>query len=250
MSNLISGREHLDLNKQPGFYLSLDYSMAVEWLQKKVVRQIYQLGRNSKEKGAILIFKVPDFKKWVNENGFIGFDNQDFAWYDIIKYYRNDSKIKGNLASLPRGLKQHVKTDAQIDYLVGPMARNFKKLPEFDFKLRQKTQLCIKTQRMADEFTFIDKVLICERESFERQIQLQMNITFIYHYDVENNSIVRSRRPGAISIDDTSSNPDAESNLDQNEWSWTYVIIIIFTIITCIVDVKLRQYLEYNFNAW
>lgn len=139
-----------------GFYLSLKIEVANQWMHTRLQRS------KPGTVGAILIFTVNDFETWRNENRFRGKcfvrseegEKVPKIWKQIVKYFR--FKSKNGSTKLPFKMRKKYREDSEIDFLLGPMAVNFN---DEDFDWDPADQLCIKTQRCANEFLELEKII-------------------------------------------------------------------------------------------
>ena len=133
----------------------MDPHVAAEWMESKCENTI----------GAILIFEVEEFTTYLKDENFKGVDLSDINnpeikqnWKDVINFYRETKEAKreaGGRFAFPECLKKILgkkQREEHIDYIIGHI---WTKENQFQTGL----QMCIKTQNMADSFSFLKKAL-------------------------------------------------------------------------------------------
>ena len=140
---LHEGNKSQDFSHANGFYLTPYVEYAEEWAKR----------RGGSTKGAIIVFKHK-----INADKYKGLDlcfESDEKWSQVVKYYRSGEK-KG-LYNCPKKLVSELK---KTDYIEGPMSGDGTKFSHVGWEPTKKkgesNQLCIKSQKLADEFS--DKI--------------------------------------------------------------------------------------------
>ena len=140
---LHEGNKRQDFSHANGFYLTPYVEYAEEWAKR----------RGGSTKGAIIVFKHK-----INADKYKGLDlcfESDEKWSQVVKYYRSGEK-KG-LYNCPKKLVSELK---KTDYIEGPMSGDSTIFSHVGWEPTKKkgesNQLCIKSQKLADEFS--DKI--------------------------------------------------------------------------------------------
>ena len=155
-------RANLDFHSHNGFYLSFDAEMAEEWMIRKS-----ELRRGNKNIGALLIFEIDDAENFLQQ--FSGMDlsppDCHHDWLEVIKYYRYSSTRSS--AELPTCLQSILASssnsrESSIDYLSGPAAVWKKASQTAENPIKEKSQFCIKSSRLENQFNFLTKAIFCQ----------------------------------------------------------------------------------------
>ena len=140
---LDEGNKKQDFSDGNGFYLTPYVEFAEKWATKK----------GGSTKGAIIVFKHK-----INADKYKGLDlclESDEKWSQVVKYYRSGKN--SILYKCPSKLAFELK---KTDYIEGPMSGDSTKFSHVGWEPTKKkgesNQLCIKSQKLADEFS--DKI--------------------------------------------------------------------------------------------
>ena len=159
---IFTGKTHTDFGEAcHGFYLGRSIEFTHQWVREKFVRDV----------GAILIFEVPDASSFFEK--FTGIDlnipDDDGSadspalerWKEVVSFYRNNQifslKPTSTTPECLRTLCQDLGIDCDIDYIIGPISNVGTQLPIS--RRPEKSQLCIKSYKLARRFPFLTSIL-------------------------------------------------------------------------------------------
>ena len=138
--HISKGHVKQDFSDGRGFYVTPYFDFAVKWAEKK--------GNNAK--CAVVVFD-----HMIDSDGYKGLDltlAADEKWRNVVKYYRSGSQ---SCFKCPRKLHKELNAAAFIE---GPMSGDGTRYTNANWQPSKKigdesVQLCIKSQKLADEFS-------------------------------------------------------------------------------------------------
>ena len=106
--------------------------------------------------GAILVFIVnkDTFEKFLKTYKGIELFDDYKTWTTVINYYR----YHNHHPDYPQCLSNICQREQDIDYIHGRMFQRSHVVGEF---FNYKSQFCIKSKKMADQFSFLSKIFFC-----------------------------------------------------------------------------------------